>query len=215
MEQQAGRTSTALAGYHPPAGQARMRKWAALALAIVAGVVLIGCQEAATGTGSSSTGGTSSTPTGGTGSTPAGAPAVSSPISPPSWIIGTWRDATLSWTFTVDNVVRTSSTSSFNFRQFARRNAGVTVSDTSPSETQYQITLDASDIGTNFLWQYDFRKAGSDAIEYYWTVHGVGVAGPFFLNKHKIGDAQDRHLLSSAKVPNWIGGLAERSTGRR
>lgn len=157
MEQHAGRKSTTLVGHHLTKGQARMRRSVALVLAMVAGVVLIGCEEAATG--------------GSGGGSSAGGASSSSPISPPSWIIGTWRDATatLTWTFTADNAVHTGSGISQDFRELART-AGGTVSDTSPSATQYRIILETSSLSG----RYDFHKAGSDTIEYSITAGGLG-----------------------------------------
>lgn len=166
MEQQAGWRATALAGYHLTKGQARLCKWVALAVAMVAGVVLTGCQEAATGGG---------------GSSSAGGAGGSSPISPPSWIIGTWQTPGLSWTFTANNAVHTGQNTSINFAELAQTGGG-TVSDTSPSATQYRITLYVRYSSSSVSQRYDFHKTGPDVIEYSVTTNGVGL-GPLTLRK--------------------------------
>jgi hypothetical protein len=82
-----------------------------------------------------------------------------SPLQPPSWIIGTWADAGLvtNWTFTSDNAVWTTGSTTFDFRQM--RSTGVQVSDTETATT-YTVSMGSGGVSQN----YTFEKGDGTSI---------------------------------------------------
>ncbi len=74
-----------------------------------------------------------------------------SPLQPPSWIIGTWADVALntSWTFTSDNAIWTTSTSTFSFKQMS--SIGMQVSD-AETATTYTVSMGSGGITQNYTF---------------------------------------------------------------
>jgi hypothetical protein len=75
-----------------------------------------------------------------------------SPLQPPSWIIGTWADVGLNtdWTFTSDNAVWSTGTTTFDFKQM--RSTGVQVSDTETSTT-YTVSMGSGGVSQNYTFE--------------------------------------------------------------
>lgn len=83
-------------------------------------------------------------------------------LSPPSWIIGTWEDQNkiAIWTFTSDDAVWTSGSTTIDFKKM--QGPGVTVSD-SETATTYAVSM-----GTGGITQtYSFEKGDGSYIN--WT----------------------------------------------
>jgi hypothetical protein len=83
-----------------------------------------------------------------------------SPLSPPSWINGTWADQTgaMSWQFTADNVIQTSGGSvSIDYRKMYT--SGLTDSSTT---TSYTFSISASGVTIS----YRFDKVNATTINY-------------------------------------------------
>ena len=101
-------------------------------------------------------------------------------LSPPSWIIGTWRSdfGTIKWTFSSDNAVSHSSSGSpLDFRETERRIPG-TVTDSS-SSNYYEVT---SSIDSE-RWRFTFRRTSSLTLDYSVWSSLSGIAGPLELTK--------------------------------
>lgn len=81
----------------------------------------------------------------------AGCPSPS-PLAPPAWIQGTWSYSTiLSWTFTSDNAVMSSSSSSVDFKALYGSSGAVTDTDTS---SQYSIVISSSGVTQTYTFNY-------------------------------------------------------------
>ena len=84
---------------------------------------------------------------------------LESPLQPPSWIIGTWADVGIntSWTFTSDNAVWTTGTTTFNFKEM--RSFGMQISD-AETATTYTVFMGSGGVYNN----YTFEKGDGTAI---------------------------------------------------
>ena len=137
-----------------------------IVFAIVASAAIIGCEEGPGGGAAGGAGGGSS-------------------INPPSWIIGTWTSSApaglqtyaLTWTFTSNSAVHTSSSISIKFGAGGiESSGGVRLSDSTEPDgqtTRYRIFHVATGGGVTVSSTYTFEKRETDRMVYRLTQHGV------------------------------------------
>lgn len=81
----------------------------------------------------------------------------SSTFNPPSWIIGTWTDATdmISYEFTSDNVVYTITGVSIDYKEIVEASEGEIEITESSSDTEYEFTYAAT--GVSCIYSFTFE----------------------------------------------------------
>lgn len=99
-----------------------------------------------------------------------------SSFSPPSWILGNWRDqfSINNYEFDSDNVILTTTGASIDFAELFKN---VSVSETS-SSSYYEIKVNSGTDG-----KYAFTKLTSTTLNYSVTTSGITV-GPLVLYKY-------------------------------
>ena len=86
----------------------------------------------------------------------------SSALNPPSWINGTWTDASdmITWEFTGDNAIYTAMGISIDYKEISEQE-GVEISDSS-SDTEYEFTYEAGGVSVT----YTFTPENDTTINY-------------------------------------------------
>lgn len=81
------------------------------------------------------------------------------PLQPPDWILGTWEDVDriARWTFTSDDAIWTTGTTTFDFKQM--RSPGLTVTDEATATT-YTVSMGAGGV----YQSYTFAKGDGTSI---------------------------------------------------
>ena len=131
-----------------------------LSVALIASVAVVACQGAA--------------------------PRTTSPINPPSWIIGNWKNSTgvVAWTFTTNNVTYHDSSQriGFDFAELNKRD-GYSFQDDSKTATSYVARLkETTGDGTVVESKFSFTSMGTNTLAYSVTRQGL-VAGPMTLHR--------------------------------
>lgn len=103
---------------------------------------------------------------------------VSVGLSPPAWIIGTWSDefGLLSYTFTQNDVISTTSSTSFSFNSVYQ---AADMNDSATS-TSYTVTITISYGGTTATSVYQFVKLTATSLNYTLSIDGMTI-GPLTL----------------------------------
>lgn len=91
-------------------------------------------------------------------------------ISPPEWILGTWSDGSIEWTFTADTGVLASSTETIDLR------ACRCISSLSSDESYYGLVTAESDV-------YRFERLTDTTLNYTSHKFRSSQIGPILLTK--------------------------------